>query len=79
VRLCVGEGAHFISVIVLIYFHGRVVGDGEVLVQYVLEFVFDRVKDDLIGAVTDGAFIRVPGDMMDAETGHFFCNYEYAK
>ena len=73
-----GEGTHFIAVLVLIFFHMRVFGDGQILPQYVLVFVFNRVKDDLIGAVTDWAFIGVLRDMVDVETGHFD-GYEYAK
>src|SRR5580658_1356187 len=75
----VGEGTHFIAVIVLINFYGRVAGDREILPHYILVLVLDGVKDDLVGTVTDRAFIRVLSDMMDAETGHFFLGYEYAK
>ena len=67
-RMC--ESDYFIRKVIKVNIYQGLTDDLDRLLEYILIFVFNRIKYDLVGAVTNRYFIQILGDVTDFEFRH---------
>jgi hypothetical protein len=64
-RVCIGKCTYLVAKVVSMYMYHWMTCDHNGMFKYILKRIANRVKHQLVGAIANGIFISVSGNVPD--------------